>query len=751
MKQRNKKQMVLSWVLVLTLIASSFSGMLITSKAADKEYMEYTFGDIGISDGTYTANKFGTLNITSFDKVAFTGEIQFSNGGTSGGRLGIVPNEGNWSGLMFCILYEGLYIQNFLNNGDFELKANTLGLTDAGELTSKAMKLHIAFDKASETETTVTVTVNDTHSKKKNVPTTSLESCKTILVNGTADYPVTVKSVKKTEGSNEPVKGPYTDYSFNDIGFTDGEYSAFIPKELDVETLDKVTFEGKVTFKEANGTPGFGFCTSGSGIGIKYVCADGNIYIQDFTESGQAKIITYSDLGYANGEELLNKEHTIKTAFDKDGDKMIVTVTINDKVTEELRFDASKLENYKYVFVQGTEGHSIKIGSIGAETEPEKSNIPEGPYKEYTFYNLGLANGLYQEARVVDWNIENYDKVAFTGEIAISKSNLDAGLVLAPNAGQWGGINIGISRDNNSVYFQNYLKTGEVDFTFEELGFDDPDEFYGKFIKVRLLFNEKNEKIRMTIVLNDTLTKCIDFTSEQLAGLTAFVVRATEDKPVIIKSVYVGDNKEPEKQPVIKEPEIYDTPRKSLSSYSDFTFSTLRMEDGLVKEEAKSGILTTINGKVFKGKITFPGEGLGSITVGGNSVNRWFGVHIETVDGGLIFYESANGAQKWKISKETIGRDITNKEIELYLTFDCKDDNNVYIGVYVDGKFCGERLYCDLQEPFGGAVLVYSAEAGIKIASVATAWQRFIMSNVNLNYFGFSNTNWKTELKQRCR
>ncbi len=606
----------------------------------------------------------------------------------------------------------------------------------------------MSFDKDGE-KIIVTVNVDDKKTMELKYPSSKLENYKYVFVQGTESNPVTVASIKLSDSQPEVVKGPYTEYSFNSFGIKDGTYTEFVPKEMELESLDKVKFTGKITFKEANGTPGFGICTVNSELGIKFVCADGNIYVQDFTGENQGGYMTYSELGYASPDELLNKEHTISMSFDKDGEKIIVTVNVDDIKTMELKYLSSKLENYKYVFVQGTEANPVTVASITESVKPENPASTNEKYQEYTFYNLGLANGKYQDSKCVDWNVKSYDKVAFTGQIKFTKSNLDAGIVFAPNAGDWSGLNIGIQGE--TVYFQNYLKTGEVSFKFSDLGYKTAEEFYDSYLKIRLMFNKYKGKIRMTIVLNDTETAHIDFTEKQLKTLNSFVVRASEDKPVIIKSVYLGDNKEPKVQPQVKKPKIYDSPRKDLSNYSDFTFSTMHIENGIVKNEAKSGTVNSLDGKVFKGKITFPGEGKGSITVGGNEENRWFGIHIESVDGGLIFYEAANGEQKWRISKDTIGKDITNKKIELYLTFDCIDDANVYVGVYVNGKFCGERLYCDLQEPFGGAVLVYSESVGIKIASVATTWQKFLMSDVDLSYFGFSNKNWKSELLQRCQ
>ncbi|MBQ5840606.1 MAG: hypothetical protein IIW40_01490, partial [Clostridia bacterium] len=67
-------------------------------------------------------------------------------------------------------------------------------------------------------------------------------------------------------------------------------------------------------------------------------------------------------------------------------------------------------------------------------------------------------------------------------------------------------------------------------------------------------------------------------------------------------------------------------------------------------------------------------------------------------------------------------------------------------GIYVNGVFCGEKMYEDLVAEFGAALMVY-ASSSITIKDSDTPWIKFLNSDVDLTYFGFSNDKWKEELK----
>ncbi len=733
-------------------------------------YTEFTFRDVGIADGTYKSGNVQNWNITKLDKVAFTGKIQFSEGSAQPG-FGFIRGAGDWSGLKFIIANESLYIQDFISGKDFALGYRDLGMASAAELTAKAMKIRVTFDEK-DGDLVVGVTVNDTYEKSQTLDAAKFTDIKAILVYGTASLPMTIASEgseetpegPKPEGPQEPSgpqepdtpeipTGTFTEYTFYNLGLLDGTYSEAKAVDWEITDYNRIAFTGEIQFPESRLDAGIVLAPNkGNWNGLNIGVLDNGLYVQDYLGKKDTSV-SFAEMGYETAKEFYKSYVKIRIMFVAENDQVNVTIVFNDKAVKKMTYTKAQLRGVTAFVLRSALDKPVKIKSVyeGNNTKPSdptKPQLPAGPYKEYTFYNLGLANGTYQDTKCVDWKVKDYDKVAFSGKIAFSESNLDAGIIFAPSAGNWNGLNIGVH--DGTLYFQNYLSKEDVNFKITDLGYKSTKDFYGQLVDLRFLFNKHNDKIRMTIVVNEVHTANLDFTKEQLQSLHTFVVRASETKTVRLQSVYVGENKKPESQPTIKAPVILDSPRKNLSTYTEVTFSSLRIEDQNVKTEARSGMFNTLDGKVFKGKVTFPGEGKGSLTVGGNSENMWFGIHIESVDGGLVLYEAANGAQKWTISKNVIGKDITNKAVNLYLTFQCINDHNVYLGVYVDGKFCGERLYAELQEPFGGGVLIYSAESGIKIASVATAWERFLMSKVNLAYFGFTN-NWKAELLQRSK
>lgn len=769
-------------ICICAMVFQSVSLLTLKSQAEEETYTEYTLSDVGIDDGTYKSGCVKAWDVAELSHVAFTLNIQYAAGSGQPG-FGFIRGSHDWSGLKFIIANESLWIQDFITNQDFSLKYNELGMESAKELTQKPMKVRTAFDRTGD-ELTVTVTVNDTYTKAQKLDATRFEDVRSILIYGTDNQSVTVSSTGSKDEENQPEnpdipenpgtpdtpdtpdtpntpdtpqipEGTYTEYTFYNLGITDGTYTEIKTPDWDVESYDKIAFTGKIQFPRGSQVnAGIVFApNAGNWNGINLGILDNNcLYFQDFLGKHDHSV-SFTEMGYKDADAFYADYVKVRLLFDTKDSNVTMTIVLNDVSVTTMTFKEKDMASLKTFVLRCALDKPVKVQSVyeGNNQKPEdpsKPQLPEGPYKEYTFYNLGLADGTYQDNKCVDWKITGYDKVAFTGKIAFSKSNLDSGFTFAPDAGNWSGLNIGIHEE--TIYFQNFLTKEDLNIKITDLGYQSMDDFYGKYVKMRFLFNTHKNAIRITIVLNDTHVYTMTFSEETLQTLHAFVVRATNDKPVKIQSVYEGDNKKPSIQPVVKQPKIYDTPRKQLSSYSEITLSTLKIENATVKGEAKSGMLTSLDGKVLKMKVAFPGEGLGSLTVGGNTSNVWFGVHIETMEGGLVLYEAANGAQKWIISKDTIGKDITNKMITLYLTFDVKDNHNVYLGVYVNGTFCGERYYTDLQEAFGGGVLFYSAESGMKIRSVATAWERFLQSKVNLAYFGFTS-NWKSELLQRSR
>ena len=57
-----------------------------------------------------------------------------------------------------------------------------------------------------------------------------------------------------------------------------------------------------------------------------------------------------------------------------------------------------------------------------------------------------------------------------------------------------------------------------------------------------------------------------------------------------------------------------------------------------------------------------------------------------------------------------------------------------------------EKFYQNLVKDFGATLMVNSTTT-ITIADSDTPWIKFLNSDVDLTYFGFSNDKWKEELK----
>ena len=525
--------------------------------------------------------------------------------------------------------------------------------------------------------------------------------------------------------------------------------------------------------------------------GIRITIADGKLLFREEFSGGRDNdfYVSAENLGI---NSLYGEYLTLRLTFDVVENDMIMNLTVStaDKqhsYTHEQIY--ANLANHfgNTITARSNSSNKLSIASF-VPGEPEEPEEPK-EFVDYTFSDAEIA-----DQKGMMWNSspdvvagdlpgETLDGVAFNGKIKFDDYGepfmhthiyVRVGTTLpdtfenitglenvirhldAQGAYDWfGGIRI-TSKDGK-LFVRDDIHTDSRDNDFyisaEDLGID---SMLGVYLKLRMTFDVVNNDmiVNMTVSTQDEQHS---YTHKQIYADSAnkfgntISARSNSSNKLSIASFLPGDPEEPEDPEDPDKPIIYDTPRKDLSKYKEITFKNALIDDQVVVKDARFGTVPSLDGKVFKGKVTFPSDGGGMLRIGGNTNNSWFGVHIGSVNGGLYLYEASNFDQTWMISKETIGKDIFNQEVELFVTIDCVDEHNIYIGIYVDGKFCGERLYKNMEEAFGNYILVYSPEVGMKIASVATAWQRFLNSGIDLTYFGFSNENWKAELAARSK
>ena len=726
-------------------------------------YTELTFSDFGWEDNTYTSPIWKeNTELTTLDQVALTGDITFGCNGAHTG-LRIDPMNDDWVNFqiyrvdnLLVVAHTGApYQDETTGQNATYISASDLQVEN---LSTTEIRMTLCFDKESDTalKVTITMSVGDV-----TVTRTGVISDVADLVASSDGYRIgaagsvgapglTIASVgSETEEPDEPIVPDepdepivpdvpeeviYTELTFEDLGIKDATYSGgYATGTLPdgITSFDEVAITGVVTLPKDSDSPYIGFAgTKDMPSGIKMFGAYGNSLWMWNDLTGKNHLGVHEGDLDANGNvlgTLLGEPLKIWVGFNFVDNDVHMTIVLDEVWTHNWIIEDSAEALGTNVTVSG----DVTIG------EPKVYE-----YTEVSFDDFGLV-GQQLTGETAHSNkkpAESMDLLKFVGYITFPDGRDNGHISIAGEDGN-NGIAVFWQSDNIWFWDETGASMGCIDaFKPEEFGYE---SFAGKELKVAIAFAYDESDVFITMTIDDSAekTKLLTGYAEWLG--TEIKCVAGNEGTITYRSS-LGE--------AIKKPVINETPVKELSKYETVTFIEMGIEDETVKgfgREDKNKI-DTLDGKVFQGFVTFPADGQGIIRIGGTTGNKWYGVHVESSNGGLRLYEAANGKQNWNISSDIIGKDITDKHIKLALTFTKVDDHNVYVGVYVDDVFCGEKLFENLEQAFGSGLLVYSEETGISIASIETAWQKFLKSKVNLAYFGFTD-NWKQELADICR
>lgn len=380
----------------------------------------------------------------------------------------------------------------------------------------------------------------------------------------------------------------------------------------------------------------------------------------------------------------------------------------------------------------------------------------EKTYTELTFRDFGQEDRTVTASSQGTANITSWDNVAISGKIKLPATG-GSYISFGGNAVDKG-VQIkygGEDKIHMGVVYTIHTDWVSAGLQRADMGYADTETLAGKEIAIRLIFELADDGENYIVTLEgtgesgkkDTATIIIPKDAVPVYRMDIIISSTATDKNITIASVSSGTGGEggAEAEVIIR-----DTPLNPVTSYKEVTFKDFLMKDGPIPDYAINGQVASLEGRVFKGIITFPEKGGGYLIIGGTEKNAWYGIRVGASAEGLYLFEAANGSQRWEISTETIGRTTLGEALELWLTFTYVDEHNVYVGVYVDGKFCGEKLFKNLVQPFESKLLVYSPQNEMIIASAETAWNKLLNSKVNFAYWGFTD-NWKEELAEICK
>ena len=733
----------------------------------EKEYTEKTFSDFGMENGQHTRGYFTKADMKSWVDVAFTGDILFKASGAHTG-FSIDKADGNgWETFQIYRNNSTIEVRHFQsssfrleedNTKEMNFTSEELGGVD---LSSTTLRVRFYFDQVDEStlKITVNITAGETSVTKVGIITgvaaMIFYDAGFRIGTGEGGADITVTSVVAETPGTEPEDPDdsgntgdteeitYTNIKFSNFGIKSQEISdgVVVGTLEEYDTLDKMAFTGYVTFPEGRDNGYFTIGAKGDSNGVSVFCSGNTIWFWDETGMGTGCLDAFGadELGYdVSGVEL-----KVQVSFLYDEEKVTVAVSINDSEVKTKTIDGyGNWLGTKLLALAGADG-ALTIKSspddvIEKEEETIVSNTPQKALSEYTdltFIDFGISDQtVVGFGRECNGAIQSLDGKVFKGRVTFPADGTGYIRIGGTAENKWFGIHV------ESV--DNGLRLSEA-ANGKQKWFIDMDTI-GKNventeIELAITFTQVDEhNVYVGVYVDGTFCgEKLYKNLEQPFGSTLLAYSETTG----IKLVSVGAGMG-----------VTSTPQNPLSDYEMVTFIDFGIKDETVVGFGRecNGKMKTLDGKAFKGLITFPSDGAGYIRIGGMTDNKWYGIHVESVAGGLRLSEAANGKQTWVIRADTIGKNIENQQVELIMTFTQVDDHNVYVGVYVDGKFCGEKLYENLEQPFGATLLAYSETAGIAIASVETAWQKFLKSKVNLAYFGFTD-NWKQELADICR
>ncbi len=556
MEMKKKRAVLLSWMLIFTMVLGLFQGLSFVSEAAEVGYAEYTFNDVGLADGTYEAYTPKKLDVSTLNGVSFVGKVKFLTMSTGAG-YGFC-NAGSSTGFRYIYCDNAIIIEDYTNSGQTTyISAADLGLKDGTEIAGKDWTIRTNFLKR-DGNMNVLVTVNDIVTKSLTFPLTKIEEYNYVFATGTSDVPVNIQSVDLT----------YDEYTFSDVSLTDGNYSVYTPKKLEISTLNGVSFVGKVKFSTMSTGAGYGFCNAGSSTGFRYIYCDNAIIIEDYTNSGQTTYISAADLGLKDGTEIAGKDWTIRTNFLKRDGNMNVLVTVNDIVTKSLTFPLTKIEEYNYVFATGTSDVPVNIQSVNLARE------------EYTFLDADLEDGNYKAFTPKKMNISSWNGISFVGTINFSEMNYstgygfcDANSVTAFCFIYW----------DDAIIVEDGTGSNQTKYiSADALGLKDGTEIAGKDWTIRTTFMKRENNMKVFVTVNDVVTETFTFPLATLEAYKYVFAKGTDTIPANIKSVE--------------------------KTYTDYTFSDVGISDGTYTSNHFADF-TDYNRVCFTGEVKFSNGG----------------------------------------------------------------------------------------------------------------------------------------------
>ena len=692
------------------------------SQTSESEYTEVTFSSYGIDNATYTGtSKSGSLkNLTSMDKVAFSGKIKFSGNETSANTyVRIGGNASNRTGYALGIVYNNNVVNliNHLDGGTSVLKTVAPSKLTKNPL-EESVEIRLTFDYENTTDMRVKFSIEGT------------EYYNGVISNGIAKIG-TYLSVKSTTNpltvTSTDWMADYTTLTFTDLGYPETKTvtNTEMSKSIADGTLHHVAIEGYYNFTKT-ATQSWVFI-GGAKQGIRLAStASGNMYVHYYNPSSQA-----TELGaiYAtNAGTLTETDVKIKVGFafssvdeETNTGNVKIIILISDTYQKEYDLTNVSLASFKKTvrIVSGATTAPLTITSI--------KKVPMLGYKVLTFTDFGFeevasVSTSTQSEMIKSIEGKTLDKVAVEGYYNFAKTTAHFVYI----GGDAQGIKLETTASGN-MYVKHrtaagsettkdtlYANTLGIALTGEDVKFKIGFEF--------LNVNSKGTigDVKVTMVIADSIERGFTIEQAELASFNQTIkIKSGSQLPLTIKAI-------------LGTPEAMVNENHVKITQADFAFNGTQ---GAVKRSDISGELGKVRSALTKGlagtklnmDILFPTSSDAKFCYGASSEAEDGLTIYSDGNGNLILKDNINDLS-YTIEAQKAGTTLVGKRFNLQISHVPNGTGGVLLGIWINGQLYNNG-YMEL--PTLARLGSCIATTGTDAASV-TMWMPLESQNPNM-------------------
>ena len=488
------------------------SHILAYGVTVERNYQEVNLMDFGLC-GVIESSSVPT-NLQSWDGIAVSGEVKTKP--TAGTSAIMIGNDGTkeWRGIQLQPVKDGLQVACVLRGTDsknhyMQTDGDYQSLITNDEAGVKSflgctLNLRVTFDYV-EAGIQMRLFVSEKY-------------VRTVLI--TDSFRNSEMNVKDHIGTyilgyGLELDSNYSEVNLSDFGISGTVENTIFPTQLD--SWDKIALSAKVTFKSIAGTSAIMIGNDGTkewrGIqlqptkkGLQVACvlrgADSkNHYMK--TDGDYQSIITNDEAGV---KSFLGKTVDLRATFDYVDEGIQMGIFVNGKYARTVLITSS----FKKADMNVKDYIGNRILAYGLEVS--------SPYQELTFDSLGFEGS---ENQMQDTKLEQWDKVAVTGELTWGKKHAQSALCIGHlGTSAWYGVQFsardtGLSvacilpDENGTANYMRMNGKSEVIISPTVAGLE---KFLGATVKMRVTFDYMEQGIKLRVLVNDRLVETIEIT-----------------------------------------------------------------------------------------------------------------------------------------------------------------------------------------------------------------------------------------------